>query len=117
MSGCVQEIRYINRDENTPPAALSFILLELRKKARAVLRRTEPGVPEMIRQGVEQEIEWGCYVIGGPHSRPDRGDDPLLHTLPGKPALHRAGPGAPLRRGGKGASGVHEWISQYSTPT
>ncbi len=65
MSGSVQEIRYINRDENTHLWLFRSILQELRKEEPELF--TEEKVEfyrGMIREGVEQEIAWGHYVIG-----------------------------------------------------
>lgn len=65
MPGSVQEIRYINRDENTHLWLFRSMILELQKE--------EPDLftPELIEeykamllQGVEEEIKWGEYVIG-----------------------------------------------------
>jgi len=65
MPGSVQEIRYINRDENTHLWLFRNILLELKRE------NPELFIPElvdsyraMIREGCEQEIRWGHYVIG-----------------------------------------------------
>lgn len=65
MLGSAQEIRYINRDENTHLWLFRNILLELKKEI------PEEFTPEkveiyrnMIKEGVEQEIEWGHYAIG-----------------------------------------------------
>lgn len=65
MPGSVQEIRYINRDENTHLWLFQNILLELRKEEPELF--TEKDIEEyreMIREGCEQEIQWGHYVIG-----------------------------------------------------
>lgn len=65
MPGSAQEIRYINRDENTHLWLFRNMIMELKKE--------EPGLfseelveeyREMIREGCEQEIAWGHYVIG-----------------------------------------------------
>ena len=65
MPGSAQEIRYINRDENTHLWLFRNIIKELQKE------RPELFTPEMIDElkammleGVRQEIEWGHYVIG-----------------------------------------------------
>lgn len=65
MSGSAQEIRYINRDENTHLWLFRSILLELKKEEPDLF--SEENIVmcrEMIREGVEQEILWGHYVIG-----------------------------------------------------
>ena len=65
MPGSVQEIRYINRDENTHLWLFRNILTELKKEEPELF--TEEYVNEyrsMIKEGCEQEIKWGHYVIG-----------------------------------------------------
>ena len=65
MPGSAQEIRYINRDENTHLWLFRSILLELQKEQPELF---SPENVEMLRQmleeGVRQEIAWGHYVIG-----------------------------------------------------
>ena len=65
MGGSVQEIRYINRDENTHLYLFRSIIMELKKERPELF--TEGLVEEyrqMIRAGVEEEIRWGEYAIG-----------------------------------------------------
>ena len=65
MPGSVQEIRYINRDENTHLWLFRNILLELKKEEPQLF--TESRIEEyreMIKEGCQQEISWGHYVIG-----------------------------------------------------
>ncbi len=65
MMGSVQEIRYINRDENTHLWLFNNIIRELKKEEPSLF--TEPLIKEyedMIRTGVENEIEWASYIIG-----------------------------------------------------
>ena len=65
MPGSVQEIRYINRDENTHLWLFRNILIELKKEQPDLF--TEQYIDEyrsMIKEGCEQEIKWGHYVIG-----------------------------------------------------
>ena len=65
MPGSVQEIRYINRDENTHLWLFRNILLELRKEEPELFAEKDiEEYREMIREGCEQEIQWGHYVIG-----------------------------------------------------
>ncbi|MBO5564431.1 MAG: ribonucleotide-diphosphate reductase subunit beta [Lachnospiraceae bacterium] len=65
MPGSVQEIRYINRDENTHLWLFRNILNELRKEEPELFTpETDKMIREMIEEGVNQEIEWGHYVIG-----------------------------------------------------
>ena len=65
MPGSVQEIRYINRDENTHLWLFQSILLELKKEEPQLF--TPEAIEEfrgMIKEGALQEIAWGNYVIG-----------------------------------------------------
>ena len=65
MPGSTQEIRYINRDENTHLWLFRNIILELQKEEPQLFT---PALVEeykdMLRYGVEEEIRWGSYVIG-----------------------------------------------------
>ena len=65
MSGSAQEIRYINRDENTHLWLFRSIILELKKEESDMFTPEKVKVyEEMMREGVRQEIAWGQYVIG-----------------------------------------------------
>ncbi|CUX42882.1 ribonucleotide-diphosphate reductase subunit beta [Clostridium sp. C105KSO13] len=65
MPGSVQEIRYINRDENTHLWLFRSILSELKKEEpQLFIPEKEKIYRDMIKEGCEQEIRWGHYVIG-----------------------------------------------------
>ena len=65
MPGSAQEIRYINRDENTHLWLFRNILNELRQENPELFTPDKCAVyADMIRTGCEQEIAWGHYVIG-----------------------------------------------------
>ncbi len=65
MLGSAQEIRYINRDENTHLWLFRNILLELKKEMPELFTEDKIEIyRNMIKEGVEQEIAWGHYVIG-----------------------------------------------------
>lgn len=65
MSGSAQEIRYINRDENTHLWLFRSIILELKKEEPDMFTPEKiKAYEEMMREGVRQEIAWGQYVIG-----------------------------------------------------
>ena len=65
MPGSVQEIRYINRDENTHLWLFRNMLLELKKEEPELFDQAHIAeITEMVKKGVEQEIAWGQYVIG-----------------------------------------------------
>lgn len=65
MPGTVQEIRYINRDENTHLWLFRSIILDLKKESPELF--TQEKTEEyraLLKKGVEEEIAWGKYVIG-----------------------------------------------------
>ena len=65
MPGSAQEIRYINRDENTHLWLFRNMILELQKEEPELF--TTELVEEyrnMLKRGVEEEIDWAEYVIG-----------------------------------------------------
>lgn len=65
MPGSVQEIRYINRDENTHLWLFRSVILEMKKEEPQLF--TDEAINEfreMMKEGSRQEIEWGKYVIG-----------------------------------------------------
>ena len=65
MPGSVQEIRYINRDENTHLWLFRNMILELKKEEPQLFSpETVEMLKAMVEEGVEQEIAWGHYVIG-----------------------------------------------------
>lgn len=65
MPGSVQEIRYINRDENTHLWLFREILTELQKEEPELFDEENlQMIRSMIDEGVKQEISWGQYVIG-----------------------------------------------------
>lgn len=65
MTGSAQEIRYINRDENTHLWLFTNILRELKKEEPYLFSSDhEREYCSMIQKGCEQEIRWGHYVIG-----------------------------------------------------
>ncbi|STB56980.1 ribonucleotide-diphosphate reductase subunit beta [Clostridium perfringens] len=65
MPGSAQEIRYINRDENTHLWLFRSIIKELKEEIPEVFtKELKEELREMMRTGVEHEIAWGNYVIG-----------------------------------------------------
>lgn len=65
MPGSVQEIRYINRDENTHLWLFRSMIMELQQESPELF--TPEYIEEykaMLNKGVEEEIKWGEYVIG-----------------------------------------------------
>lgn len=65
MPGSAQEIRYINRDENTHLWLFRSIIRELQKEEPELFtEEIKEELREMIKIGVRNEIAWGEYVIG-----------------------------------------------------
>ena len=65
MPGSAQEIRYINRDENTHLWLFRNIMRELQREEETLFTdELKEELREMMRCGVENEINWGHYVIG-----------------------------------------------------
>jgi len=65
MPGSVQEIRYINRDENTHLWLFRSILTEMQSEhAEYFIGEYKEMYRTMIKDGCEKEIAWGKYVIG-----------------------------------------------------
>ncbi|MGL4992052.1 MAG: ribonucleotide-diphosphate reductase subunit beta [Sarcina sp.] len=65
MPGSSQEIRYINRDENTHLWLFRNIIRELTGEMPEVFTaELIDELREMVKTGVENEIAWGKYVLG-----------------------------------------------------
>ena len=65
MSGSAQEIRYINRDENTHLWLFRNMIIELQKEEPTLFTPEKIEVyRNMLKRGVEEEIAWGQYVLG-----------------------------------------------------
>ena len=65
MPGSAQEIRYINRDENTHLWLFRNILKELQLEQPEIFTdEVKNQLKEMMKTAVEHEISWGNYVIG-----------------------------------------------------
>lgn len=64
MPGSAQEIRYINRDENTHLWLFRNIITELQKEEPQLFDDAMVAeLKDMLIEGVNQEIAWGTYVI------------------------------------------------------
>ena len=114
MPGSVQEIRYINRDENTHLWLFRNMIVELQKEEPSLFDEEKKEVyRNMIRQGVEEEIRWGHYVIGdsiGGLSSSMIED--YIHYL-GNLRSESIGLGV-LFEGHEKEPASMEWVSQYS---
>ena len=65
MPGSAQEIRYINRDENTHLWLFRNIIKELQKEEPDLFNEElKKELVDMMKNGVKNEIAWGHYVIG-----------------------------------------------------
>ena len=65
MPGSAQEIRYINRDENTHLWLFRNMILQLKEEEPQLFTRENIKLLKgMLMEGVEQEIAWGHYVLG-----------------------------------------------------
>ena len=65
MPGSAQEIRYINRDENTHLWLFRNMILELQREESELFGEKDiEDLKAMLQEGVEQEIAWGTYVLG-----------------------------------------------------
>ena len=65
MSGSAQEIRYINRDENTHLWLFRNMILELQKEEPELFTEDKIEIyRQMMKRGIEEEIAWGKYVLG-----------------------------------------------------
>lgn len=114
MPGSAQEIRYINRDENTHLWLFRNIISELQKENPELF--TEENIEmlrSMMKEGVRQEIEWGHYVIGDgvPGLNKDMISD-YIHYL-GNLRWMSLGY-SPLFQGFEKEPDSMAWVSQYS---
>lgn len=65
MPGSAQEIRYINRDENTHLWLFRNIIKELQiENPEIFTEKLREELKVMMEEAVENEIAWGHYVIG-----------------------------------------------------
>ena len=65
MPGSAQEIRYINRDENTHLWLFRNIIKELQiENPEVFTEKLTEELKVMMEEAVENEIAWGHYVIG-----------------------------------------------------
>ena len=114
MPGSAQEIRCINRDENTHLWLFRNIISELQKENPELF--TEENIEmlrSMMKEGVRQEIEWGHYVIGDgvPGLNKDMISD-YIHYL-GNLRWMSLGY-SPLYPGFEKEPDSMAWVSQYS---
>ncbi|HHX49598.1 MAG TPA: ribonucleotide-diphosphate reductase subunit beta [Clostridiales bacterium] len=114
MPGSVQEIRYINRDENTHLWLFRNIINELRKERPDLF--TEEDIAEyraMMEEGVRQEIAWGKYIIG--NDIPGLNEQMVEDYIKYLGNLRSRGLNfEPICKGYEEDPDSMKWISQYS---
>lgn len=114
MPGSVQEIRYINRDENTHLWLFRNMILELKKEQPELFTdETIAMIRDMIDEGVQQEIAWGHYVIGD--EIPGLTKEMVTDYIRYLGNLRFTSLGfAPLYEGYEKEPESMKWVSQYS---
>lgn len=114
MPGSAQEIRYINRDENTHLWLFRNIINELRKENPELFTEEQCKIYRaMLLEGCEQEIAWGHYVIGDDVQGLTRGMVTDYIRYLGN--LRAANIGLePLYEGHAEEPESMRWVSQYS---
>ena len=114
MPGSAQEIRYINRDENTHLWLFKNIILELEKEEPELFTKEAVDVyREMIREGCEQEIHWGHYAIGD--GVPGLNREMITDYIQYLGNLRCRSLGFdPIYAGHESEPGSMSWVSQYS---
>ncbi len=114
MPGSAQEIRYINRDENTHLWLFRNIIVELQKEEPELFTQEAiDELREMLIEGVEQEIAWGHYVIGDEIAGLTR--DMITDYVRYLGNLRWSGLGyGPLFEDNQDEPADMEWVSQYA---
>ena len=114
MPGSVQEIRYINRDENTHLWLFRNILRDLRAEEPDLFTpEREEMMRGMIREGVRQEIAWGKYAIGNEvEGLNEKMIEDYVHYL-GNARAESIGLGT-LYEGFEEEPSSMRWVSQYA---
>ncbi|WP_270493502.1 ribonucleotide-diphosphate reductase subunit beta [Eisenbergiella porci] len=114
MPGSAQEIRYINRDENTHLWLFRNIILELQKEEPELFTPENIAVlKEMLEEGVRQEIDWGHYCVG--NAIPGLTKDMITDYIHYLGNLRWTSLGyEPLYPGHTAEPESMAWVSQYS---
>lgn len=114
MPGSAQEIRYINRDENTHLWLFRSIIRELQEEEPELFTPDKTSCyREMIREGCEQEMTWGRYAIGenAPGLTPEMISDYIQYL--GNQRCASLG-FEPIYKGHEEEPESMTWVSQYS---
>lgn len=116
MPGTVQEIRYINRDENTHLWLFRSLINDLKNEREDLF--TEDLMEyyrDMLKEGVEQEIAWGKYAIGNNIS--GLNEKMIEDYIKYLGNLRATGLGLrPLYDGYKEIPESMKWVDEYSDP-
>ncbi len=114
MPGSAQEIRYINRDENTHLWLFRNIIQELQKEEPQLFDdEMMAEMREMLIEGVRQECEWAEYVIG--NKIPGLTYDMVQNYVRYLGNLRWSGLGyGPLFEDNREEPADMEWVDQYS---
>lgn len=116
MPGSMQEIRYINRDENTHLWLFRSIILELKGEQPELFTPEKVALyKEMLLKGVEEEIAWGHYVIGNEISGLNKSMVTNYIKYLGNQRSNDLGFGE-LYEGYKEEPDSMKWVSQYADP-
>ncbi|MCK5812463.1 MAG: ribonucleotide-diphosphate reductase subunit beta [Clostridiales bacterium] len=116
MPGSMQEIRYINRDENTHLWLFRSIILELKREQPELFTSEKiKEYKEMLLRGVEEEISWGHYVIGNEISGLNKSMVTNYIKYLGNQRSNDLGFGE-LYEGYKEEPDSMKWVSQYADP-
>ena len=116
MPGTVQEIRYINRDENTHLWLFRSLINDLKKEREDLfVPELQNYYREMLKEGVEQEIAWGKYSIG--NSIAGLNEKMIEDYIKYLGNLRAKGLGLePLYEGYKEIPESMKWVDEYSDP-
>ncbi|WP_243342265.1 ribonucleotide-diphosphate reductase subunit beta [Anaerococcus sp. AGMB09787] len=116
MPGTVQEIRYINRDENTHLWLFRSLINDLKNEREDLF--TDDLMEyyrDMLKEGVEQEIAWGKYAIGNNIS--GLNEKMIEDYIKYLGNLRATGLGLrPLYDGYKEIPESMKWVDEYSDP-
>ena len=116
MPGSVQEIRYINRDENTHLWLFRNMILELKKEEPQLFTEEHMQVyRDMLKRGVEEEIEWGMSILG--NDIPGLNETMIQDYIRYLGNLRARSIGLDiLYPGYENEPDTMKWVSQYSDP-
>lgn len=114
MPGSVQEIRYINRDENTHLWLFRNIVKALQEENPELFTEEKKKMYQaMVKEGADQEIAWGKYVIG--NEIEGLNEDMVEDYIKYLGNLRATGIGLdPIYEGHMEEPPTMKWVGQYS---